>query len=72
MSKHYTCDKCGYPMENNNTLTIGYKEFDICTSCQSEIMKGLDGKGNPSSASQYKAIDEFKKRMDEQTGKYPI
>lgn len=44
---HVTCDKCGMPMESENSMTIGITKFDICGPCQDKIMDGLKGKGKP-------------------------
>ena len=69
MSKHYTCDKCGYPMETMNDLTIGCRIYDICSTCQNEITKGLDGQGREAQLSQYAPIEKWKHMLE---GKNPI
>lgn len=48
MAEHYTCDKCGMPMESQRTTEIDGKEYEMCTTCKTAIMGNLDGKGRNS------------------------
>jgi hypothetical protein len=41
MSQHFTCDRCGLPMESQQTLIVGYREYDLCKECQTRIYDGL-------------------------------
>lgn len=53
--KHYTCDKCGMPMEGSNTVTIDNTKYDMCPQCYKQIVQGLEGKGERTTIQQYYA-----------------
>lgn len=43
--KHFTCDKCGHPMDKQKSYIIEDYEYDLCDICWKEIVKGLEDKG---------------------------
>ncbi len=62
--KHFTCDKCGMPMEAHNALRIAFKDYDICRACEQKIFDGLQGKGTDISSIDLNALRNIH-------GKYP-
>lgn len=43
--KHFTCDKCGMPMQMESRTRIDDKNYHICSVCHKGIVSGLEGKG---------------------------
>lgn len=58
--KHITCDKCGLPMDSKEPMRINNYNYDICVSCEKEILKGLNLKGTPADRITQQIFDKFR------------
>lgn len=44
---HYTCDWCGMPMEQQQTILIDHEEYAMCKACRKEHLPTRSGEYKP-------------------------
>jgi len=64
--KHFTCDKCGMPMETERSTRIDDRRYNLCADCDLLILKNLDGKGEKIYPQEF---EKFKSQLEK--FKYP-